>query len=338
MNRFDRIVALLILLQSRRVVTGPALAARFEVSLRTIYRDIRTLERAGVPIIGEPNVGYSLAEGYRLPPVHFTRQEAAALFTAEKLTDGLTDGPTARYTTAAMDKLRAVLRRGDRDYLHSLEPHVSIGRYTGLPAASTTYEQLLAAMVGHRVVRIGYRPVPTDPATEREVEPVSLYFGYHWHLLAYCRLRQHFRNFRLDRIETTLYTGEFFHLRPTALQSYLDVRTDLGQRTKVILHFQLSECRVTIVQRLHDTKRQYGWLFETSLPDGRLEMTLFLSSLSYLAAWLLPYAGAVTVVQPAALREKLREQAQQAYTFFAGTGNADRGLSAGGNTFGATRG
>ena len=78
MNRFDRIVALLILLQSRRVVTGPALADRFGVSLRTIYRDIRTLEQAGVPIIGEPNVGYSLADGYRLPPVLFTREEAAA--------------------------------------------------------------------------------------------------------------------------------------------------------------------------------------------------------------------------------------------------------------------
>jgi predicted DNA-binding transcriptional regulator YafY len=84
MNRFDRIVALLIQLQTRRVVSGPALAAQFGVSLRTIYRDIRTLELAGVPVFGEPNVGYSLAEGYRLPPVMFTREEAAALLTAEK--------------------------------------------------------------------------------------------------------------------------------------------------------------------------------------------------------------------------------------------------------------
>jgi len=68
MNRFDRIVAILIQLQTRRVVSGPSLAAQFEVSLRTIYRDIRTLELAGVPIFGEPKVGYSLAEGYRLPP------------------------------------------------------------------------------------------------------------------------------------------------------------------------------------------------------------------------------------------------------------------------------
>ena len=318
MNRFDRIIALLLLLQSRRVVTGPALAERFEVSLRTIYRDIRTLEQAGVPIIGEPNVGYSLAVGYRLPPVLFTREEAAALFTAEKLTDGLTDAPTARHTTAAMDKLRAVLRRGDRDYLQSLEPHVWIGRYTGLSAASTAYEQLLGAVVGHAVVRIRYRAVPTEPATEREVEPVSLYLAQHWHLVAYCRLREDFRDFRLDRIETLVPTGASFHPRPAALEAYLEARADREQRTKVVLHLRLKDTPLTLVQRLHDTKRQYGWAHEERLPDGQLKMTLFLSSLPYLAAWLLPYGGAVTDVQPPALREELRQQAQRAYDSFCG--------------------
>jgi predicted DNA-binding transcriptional regulator YafY len=63
-----------------------------------------------VPLFGEAGVGYSLADGYRLPPVLFTREEATALLTAEKLTAHLTDAPTARLTSAAMDKLRAVLR------------------------------------------------------------------------------------------------------------------------------------------------------------------------------------------------------------------------------------
>jgi len=72
-------------LQTRRIMSGPILAAQFEVSLRTIYRALRTLELAGVPLFGEPTLGYSLAEGYRLPPVMFTREEATALLTAEKL-------------------------------------------------------------------------------------------------------------------------------------------------------------------------------------------------------------------------------------------------------------
>ncbi|MBC8083814.1 MAG: HTH domain-containing protein, partial [Hymenobacter sp.] len=95
MNRFDRIAALLIQLQAKRVVRGPELAARYGVSLRTIYRDLRTLELAGVPVCGEAGVGYSLADGYRLPPVMFTREEATALLTADKLAAQLTDAPTA---------------------------------------------------------------------------------------------------------------------------------------------------------------------------------------------------------------------------------------------------
>ncbi|RTQ49232.1 HTH domain-containing protein [Hymenobacter gummosus] len=64
MNRFDRVTAILIQLQAKRKVSGAALAAQFEVSVRTIYRDLRTLEEAGVPLLGEPGIGYSLAEGY----------------------------------------------------------------------------------------------------------------------------------------------------------------------------------------------------------------------------------------------------------------------------------
>ena len=84
-KRFDRIVAILIQLQSKRIVKAQELADRFEVSLRTIYRDIRTLEASGVPIISEAGVGYSIMEGYRLPPVMFTREEVGSFVAAEKL-------------------------------------------------------------------------------------------------------------------------------------------------------------------------------------------------------------------------------------------------------------
>lgn len=122
MNRFDRVTAILLQLQAKRKVSGSTLAEQFGVSLRTVYRDLRTLEEAGVPLLGEPGIGYSLAEGYRLPPAMFTREEALALLTAEKLAARLTDAPTAHLSSAAMDKVRAVLRRPDRDHLDQLAP------------------------------------------------------------------------------------------------------------------------------------------------------------------------------------------------------------------------
>ena len=84
-KRFDRIVAILVKLQSKRIVKAQELADKFDVSLRTIYRDVRTLEAAGIPIVSEAGVGYSIMEGYRLPPVMFTKEEASSFVAAESL-------------------------------------------------------------------------------------------------------------------------------------------------------------------------------------------------------------------------------------------------------------
>ncbi|MBO2011067.1 helix-turn-helix transcriptional regulator [Hymenobacter negativus] len=316
MNRFDRITAMLIQLQSRRVVSGPALAERFGVSLRTVYRDLRTLELAGVPLFGEPGVGYSLAEGYRLPPVMFTREEATALLTAEKLASKLTDAPTAQLSGAAMDKLRAVLRHTDRDHLETLGPHIQVLRPNGQAERPNAYQQLVTAVATQHVVRLHYRAADHNAPTTREVEPIGLYLGRQWHVVAYCRLRQAFRDFRLDRIQDLETTTEIFVARPETLQQYWASEASRRQKEKVVIRFRAAGVRPAPARYLHETKYQYGWAHEQQLPDGSVEMTLFLGSLTYLAAWLLPYAGAITVVEPPALREHLREMAQRAHDFF----------------------
>ncbi len=328
MNRFDRITAILIQLQAKRVVSGPTLAAQFGVSLRTIYRDLRTLELAGVPLFGEAGVGYSLAEGYRLPPVMFTREEAAALLTAEKLAAQLTDAATAQRSGAAMDKLRAVLRRPDRDYLETLTPHIQVvGRATA-PGQPQAYQQLVAAIATQQVVRLVYQATAAEPPTTREIEPIGLYLTQHWHVVAYCRLRQDFRNFRLDRVQQLALSAEQFAPRPETLQQYWTDQARYRQKERVVLRFQPAGVLPSLVQRLHDTKRQCGWAHEQPLPDGSLEMTFFSGTLAYLAAWLLPYAGAVAVLEPPALRAELREQARRAHDFFCAPGPAaDTGLS-----------
>ncbi|AHJ98094.1 helix-turn-helix transcriptional regulator [Hymenobacter swuensis] len=316
MNRFDRITAILIQLQARRVVTGPALAERFGVSLRTIYRDLRTLELAGVPLLGEPGVGYSLVEGYRLPPVMFTQEEATALLTAEKLAAHLTDGPTAQLSGAAMDKVRAVLRRPDRDHLETLAPRIQVYGPPTQAGYSSTYQQLVTAVAMQRVVHLHYQAADSTTPTTRDVEPVSLYRGRVWHMVGYCRLRQTFRDFRFDRIEQLEVREEVFAARPETLQQHWAAEAKQRPREKVVLRFQPTAVPPASARHLLDTKYQYGWTHEHHQPDGSLEMTFLLGDLRYLAAWLLPYAGAITVVEPPALREHLRELAQRAQDFF----------------------
>jgi predicted DNA-binding transcriptional regulator YafY len=102
MNRVDRLMAMIVHLQSRRLVRAEDIAAHFEISVRTVYRDIAALGEAGIPILGEAGVGYGLAKGYYLPPVMFTAEEASALFMGGKLVEHLTDASLRKHMESAL--------------------------------------------------------------------------------------------------------------------------------------------------------------------------------------------------------------------------------------------
>ena len=315
-TRLSRLVALLTLLQTKRTVTATELADRFLVSTRTIYRDIRTLESAGIPIVTQEGKGYTMLEGYRLSPVMFTRQEAVALLTAEKLATRLTDAATARLIGAAMDKLRAVLRHTDRNHLETVAPYIQVMEPASASAWPDSYQQLVAAVAAHQVVRMRYQSAETGEPTIREIEPIGLYLSQHWHVVAFCRLRQAFRNFRLDRISSLALSDELFPARPETLQQYWADEAKRSDKEKVVIRFTPSALLPAQVRHLHDTKHQYGWVHEQHLPDGRLELLFLIGSLPYLATWLLPYAGAITIVDPPLLRDHLSKLAQRAYDSF----------------------
>lgn len=318
MNRFDRITALLVQLQAKRVVRGPELAARYGVSLRTIYRDLRTLELAGVPVCGEAGVGYSLADGYRLPPVMFTREEATALLTADKLVSQLTDAPTAQRSQSAMDKLRAVLRRADRDYLEALSPHISVYRPWGATAGAVpdAQHQLLGSLAAKRVVRLEYQAGYNGQHSVRDAEPIGLYYAQHWHLVAYCRLRQDYRDFRLDRITHLELRPEQFRPRPDAatLDAYWQRKAADRQLAKVVVRFGPDACP----QRLQH-KYYFGWAHEQPAEAGALDMTFWVPRPDELLHWVLLFAEHAIVLEPADLRQHLRQLVQRLHQHYAGS-------------------
>ncbi|GGF26831.1 helix-turn-helix transcriptional regulator [Hymenobacter cavernae] len=315
MNRFDRITAILIQLQAKRMVKGSDLAARYGVSLRTVYRDLRTLEEAGVPLCGEAGVGYSLADGYRLPPVMFSREEATALITAEKLVAQLTDAHTAQVSQTAMDKLRAVLRRPDRDYLEALGPHIRVFRPRSTLAApllpGNTHQQLLDSIAARRVVTLDYRAGYHGTATQRDIEPIGVYFGQYWHVVAFCRLRQEYRDFRLDRIAGIRLRDEEFAPRPDTLQSYWEQQAQQWQTHAAVVRFGPA-----VLPSVQENKHYFGWAHEQAAPDGSLEMTFLVGCLKQLAKWLLLFAPDITIVSPPELRQHVRDLARAAYAHF----------------------
>ncbi|HEX8426442.1 WYL domain-containing protein [Hymenobacter sp.] len=223
-----------------------------------------------------------------------------------------------------MDKLRAVLRRADRDYVADVAPHVAVQSRHAPPAPDVaaahdpdTRQQLLASLASRQVVRLAYCSGYGQTNSQRDIEPIGLYFNLHWHVVAYCRLRQELRDFRLDRIEQLHLLPEPFAPRSETLASYWAEQRAQSPPQAVVLRFS-SRGR----QLVRDEKYFYGWVAEQELPDGAVEMQLLLPALRYLAHWLLYFGAEATVVSPPALRELVVELARQALAHHAAPNGA----------------
>ncbi|MFN8395885.1 MAG: YafY family protein [Bacteroidia bacterium] len=222
-SRLSRLAAMLTLLLSRRLVTSTFLAERFGVSVRTIYRDIRTLESAGVPIVTEEGRGYSIMEGYKLPPVMFTEEEALALITTEQIILRNKDSSLRQAMHSAINKIRAVLNEGSQSKAELLLDRMFIDKQQGGPETSQYLLTLQMALTAHKVVRLHYKDREGN-ATERFIEPFAIYNSQEedWTVVAHCRLRGDFRSFRLDRMVGVQMMQEEFAPHALTLEQYVE--------------------------------------------------------------------------------------------------------------------
>ncbi|WP_343485946.1 YafY family protein [Allomuricauda sp. d1] len=198
MKRLHRLTALLIEFQTNKSLKVRDLSKSFGVTTRTIYRDINALEEAGVPIGYEPGEDYFLLEGYQVAPVHFTPEEANALITAKAIIGQNSDASLSKAFTAAVNKVRAVLRTTEKESTYLLEKRIAPSKAS--QNQSDTLMAIQKAIGGFTVLFMEYRTADGSKS-QRQVEPLALYFTQeHWILVAYCQLRKANREFRLDRI------------------------------------------------------------------------------------------------------------------------------------------
>lgn len=309
MNRIDRVTAILIQLQSKKIVKAQDIADRFKISLRTVYRDVKTLEEAGIPIIGEAGVGYSIMEGYRLPPVMFTKEEAAAFLTAEKIIEKFTDVSTQASYKSAMYKVRAVLRSTEKDMLENMEEHIHVIRNV-LPfnpgSIDNSLQPFLKSIAEKRVVHIRYTAFHSDETTERDVEPVGIFYasGY-WHAIAYCRLRKDYRDFRADRIQTIQVTDEIFKNEHPTLKTYLDKVMQQQRLQKIVINVKQGAAKYLQNQKLY-----YGFVSEERMRD-KIQMTFLCDMPNIFIRWYIMFAEDAEIVYPASLNETLKEYVEK---------------------------
>lgn len=309
MNRTDRLVAMVMFMQGRRLVKADELATHFEISVRTVYRDMSALSEAGVPISGEAGVGYSLVKGYHLPPVMLTADEASALFVGGEMVKHFTDASLGAPMAAGLDKLRAVLPSDRQDHVERLSRQTVV--YGKLPGAVPDTGQqpwLLAvqkSVVNRRVLQLRYAGREREETT-REVEPLGVvFYGGAWYLIAWCRLRRDFRQFRIDRIRDLSVGDERFAHRPDfSLREHMERESEGEDKV---------QARVWIAHSMQGKARleSFATLIEETSRDDGTEFSLYTFSLEWLAWWLLTFGPAAEALEPPELRERVAKIAQE---------------------------
>lgn len=302
-KRFDRVVAILIQLQSKRIVKAQEMAQRFGVSLRTIYRDIRTLEASGVPIYGEAGMGYSLMEGYRLPPVMFTREEAYSFIAAEKLMQKFTDQELGKHYASAAFKLKAVLQVADKDWISSIESSVLMQPTSKLfnDKAPNTLAILFKSIAERLQIVISYQPFEAEQTTERIIEPVGIFHDHdNWYAFGYCHLRKDYRQFRTDRIHGINITEKPFTKEHQPLETYL-------KKDKV--EFPTTKVRIlvdkTVAKHLEYEKKYHGFVSETTIGDT-IEMTFLSRDIEQgFSRWYLMFGDHASIIEPEQLKKSV---------------------------------
>lgn len=304
MNRIDRLTAILIQLQTKRVVRAEEIAERFEISLRTVYRDVKALMEAGVPIGSEAGKGYFIVDGYHLPPVMFTQTEASALVLAGKLVEKMTDKSIQQGFDSALYKIQSVLHDPEKDHLESLQSHIEVWQN---PRQESEFpDHFLAdvqrAVVEKEVIRMEYFSSYSSEQTQREIEPIGLfYYGDAWHLIAWCRLRNGYRDFRVDRIKEMKFAGIRFDPRNLmTLKEYLStVVQSHNEMHSVVVVFERSAARF-----IGKNRYLYGFVSEEDI-NGKVRMTFLTGHLNGIARWLLMYGNSVEIESPSILKERM---------------------------------
>jgi predicted DNA-binding transcriptional regulator YafY len=303
MNRIDRISAILIQLQTKKYITSGEIAKRFEISPRTVYRDLKALEEAGVPVGAEPGKGFFLVDGFHLPPVMFTREEAGAMLVAEKMVEKFTDTSVNSHYQSAMFKIKSVLPDKEKQFISDLTGNIEILYSPQNAVPDNSIPIIQQALVNKQLLNIEYKSFSKDECTWRTIEPLGLcFYSFSWHLIGFCRLRNEYRDFRVDRIQSIhLCPEKFTDREKLTIRNYFKKYAESSDLIEVMLLFDKKMAEI-----LHSVKYYYGFVGEEDKGD-KVQMEFISNDLEYFSRWLLMYADAVEVIAPLELKKRMHD-------------------------------
>ena len=293
--KLDRLLAITMTLLNQTRVSATELAARFEVSLRTIYRDMDAINLAGIPIVSFPGSdgGYEILSGYRLDKQILSLEDfssiCSALRGARSATDNSDiDGLLERIVALMPEKSNAA-----DTYKVDLD-------FTPTPNDKDKIAPIQQAIRQLHLVQFGYLD-NKGTETDRIIEPMGLFLkGYVWYMYGYCLTRSDFRVFRITRINQLRSLPDTFVRRSYSLQDVEREFMSQANFTKVnaVLRFNSS-----VKTRVRD---EFGFDTITDHPDGSLTVNAYYSSMERAVQNILSYSTSVTITDPPELIAELQ--------------------------------
>lgn len=218
MNRIDRLVSILTTLQSKKNVAAKFIADKYEISERTVYRDLKALGEIGVPISFESHKGYSILQGFFLPPISLTSEEANSLILISTLSEKFTDKTTKSHIENAISKITAGLKADKKEKAGFLQSQIKIYNPPNTLDVSNYLTETQNAIITKQILQITYLNNKEEKSI-REIEPIGLtFYSNQWHLIAWCRERNGYRDFKIKKIN---YLENL--MKPFSKSNHLDI-------------------------------------------------------------------------------------------------------------------
>lgn len=294
--KLDRLLGIVTILLQREKVAAPELAARFEVSRRTIYRDIDDICKAGIPIVTYrgSNGGISIAEGFKLDKSVLTLDELQSILTGLKSLGSVTD-------TSRIEGLIAKLSP-DKEAVISLQDSILIDLASHYQTSLSHKISLLKqAIAANKVTSFDY--YSQWGCSHRAIEPYFIAFKWSaWYVFGRCRLRREFRLFKLNRLWNLALTGQSFQPEEISADSLALNKYFTNEKRVVILFDKSVEYRLI---------EDYGPDSYEATADGQLKFSVGYTNQDFIVAWILGFGAKAKVVEPEDLVNIIKEQARK---------------------------
>ncbi|MDR1624600.1 MAG: YafY family transcriptional regulator [Tannerellaceae bacterium] len=302
MNRIDRLSAILIMLQSSTSVKPKQITDRFTIGLRTVYRDIKALEEAGIPIAGDSRIGYSLVDGFKLPPLMFTQEEAVSFLVAQRLVDKFGDKGVQRNYNSGIEKIKAVMRLVQKEEAINIDNKIgSLDFSSPLPNWEQDWLQIIMdAIVKNKKIELTYQAINSD--TARFVDCVGVFFSMaNWYLIGFCNLRNSYRTFRLSRIQEIKISNYEAATKHPPLQSFLQELTEKQNLHEITI--EIKHDKFTMI----DSQKYFHGLIEEQIIGDMIQLRFMTFSIDKFARWYLAFADVATIISPNELKRTVKE-------------------------------